>query len=71
MNLYKDTIGRPSCRICGKPADMNNKYSSGKIKWRDMCYDCHDHRTDKAYLADKFVGSTLPISNVESYARFN
>jgi hypothetical protein len=50
---------------------MDNKYASGKVKWRDMCYDCHDHRTDKAYLADKFVGSTLPISNVESYARFN
>ena len=56
---YTAHEGRPSCTICGKPADMNNKYSSGQIKWRDMCYDCHDHRTDKDYLATKYVGTTL------------
>jgi len=56
---YHAHEGRPSCTNCGKPADMNNKYSSGQIKWRDMCYDCHDHRTDKNYLATKFVGTTL------------
>ena len=39
---YHAHEGRPSCTNCGKPADMNNKYSSGQIKWRDMCYDCHD-----------------------------
>lgn len=50
---------RPKCKICGLPADMNNKYSSGQIKWRDMCYDCHDHRTDKNYLATKYRGNTL------------
>ena len=50
---------------------MDNKYDSGKVKWRDMCYDCHDHRTDQAYLADKFVGSELPFSKIESFARFN
>jgi|TARA_R110000765_G_scaffold391953_1_gene484983 transposase-like protein len=58
---YHAHEGRPSCQNCGKPADMNNKYSNGKIKWRDMCYDCHDHRTDKNYLATKFVGTSLPI----------
>ena len=58
---YKETPGRPSCRICGKPADMNNKYPSGKIKWRDMCYDCHDHRTDKEYLANQYKGNCLDI----------
>ena len=56
---YTAHEGRPSCTNCGKPADMNNKYNNGKIKWRDMCYDCHDHRTDKNYLATKFVGKTL------------
>ena len=56
---YHAHEGRPSCQNCGKPADMNNKYSSGQIKWRDMCYDCHDHRTDKNYLATKFIGETL------------
>ena len=34
---YTAHEGRPSCTICGKPADMNNKYSSGQIKWWDMC----------------------------------
>jgi hypothetical protein len=58
---YHAHEGRPSCQNCGKPADMNNKYTNGKIKWRDMCYDCHDHRTDKNYLATKFVGTSLPI----------
>ncbi len=71
MDNFKSYPDRPNCSNCGKPCDMDNKYASGKVKWRDMCYDCHDHRTDKAYLADKFVGRTLPISNVESYARFN
>ena len=56
---YYAHVDRPNCTNCGKPCDMNNKYSSGQIKWRDMCYDCHDHRTDKNYLATKFVGKTL------------
>jgi hypothetical protein len=71
MDNFKDYPDRPACKICGKPCDMDNKYDSGKVKWRDMCYTCHDHRTDQDYIADNFVGSTLPISDVESYARFN
>ena len=70
-NEWKHYPDRPNCSICGKPCDMDNKYDSGKVKWRDMCYDCHDHRTDQAYLADKFVGSELPFSKIESFARFN
>ena len=70
-NEWKHYPDRPNCSNCGKPCDMDNKYDSGKVKWRDMCYDCHDHRTDQDYIADKFVGITLPISDVDSYAGFN
>ena len=47
------------------------KFLEKKIKWCDMCYDSHDHRTDQNYLATKFVGSSLPFSELESFARFN
>ena len=71
MNNFKEYPARPSCSNCGKPCDMDNKFKSGKIKWRDMCYKCHDHRTDPVYLASKFVGNLLPFSELESFARFN
>ena len=68
---FIDWPDRPSCSNCGKPCEADNDYKSGKIKWRDMCYDCHDHRTDQNYLATTFVGSSLPFSELESFARFN
>ncbi len=68
---FIDWPDRPSCSICGKPCEADNHYKSGKIKWRDMCYDCHDHRTDQNYLATKFVGNSLSFSELESFARFN
>jgi len=71
IDKWKHYPDRPKCSNCGMPCDMDNKYASGKVKWRDMCYDCHDHRTDQNYLADKFVGNTLPLSKLESFARFN
>ena len=58
-NEWKHYPDRPNCSNCGKPCDMDNKYDSGKVKWRDMCYDCHDHRTDEDYLAGAYKGSSL------------
>ena len=60
-NEWKHYPDRPNCSNCGKPCDMDNKYDSGKVKWRDMCYDCHDHRTDKEYLANQYKGNCLDI----------
>ena len=71
MGKWKKYEDRPNCVICGMPCDEQNKLPSGKIKWRDMCYKCHDHRTDPVYLASKFVGNPLPFSELESTARFN
>ena len=36
-NEWKHYPDRPNCSNCGKPCDMDNKYDSGKVKWRDMC----------------------------------
>lgn len=77
MGIFKEYKDRPSCSICGEPADMQDKLPSGKIIWRKkkfggfMCYDCHDHTSDPRYLADKFKGTTLPFTELESFARFN
>ena len=68
-NEWKHYPDRPACKICGKPADMQDKLSSGKIIWRKsknggfMCYDCHDHTSNQEYLADKYVGSTLQFTS--------
>ena len=71
MGTWKNYQDRPKCKICGMPCDEQNKLPSGKIIWRDMCYDCHDHRTNQSYLATKFEGNTLQFSKLESFARFN
>ena len=72
MGTFKDYQDRPNCKICGMPCDQQNIDKISRwINWRDMCYDCHDNRTDQEYLASKFEGNTLPFSKIESFARFN
>ena len=34
MGIFKEYEDRPSCSICGEPADMQDKLPSGKIIWR-------------------------------------
>ena len=56
IDKWKHYPDRPKCSNCGMPCDMDNKYASGKIKWRKskdggfMCYDCHDHTSNQEYM---------------------
>ena len=77
MGKFKKIEGRPNCGICGRPAEEQNKLTNGQHIWRKSkdgsfrCYSCHDNTTNQVYLANKFVGNTLPFSKIESFARFN
>ena len=67
MSNWVSHPDRRKCKNCGQWCELSKKDNvSGKRTWRDMCYPCHDVRTDQIALAKRAVGNKLQFLNNEN-----